>query len=70
MQAIAGSEQAHLCYTKKLASFSLQRDVVPSDLALIQALAAVSRSANGSVKGVMTELAKTDAFRKHIGAAP
>jgi len=70
MRAMAESEQAHLCYAKKLASFGMQRDVIPRDLALVKALAAVSRAANGSVKQVMTELVKNDAFRKHIGAAP
>jgi len=69
MQAIADGEQAHLCYAKKLASFSLQRDVVPRDIALVSALANVSRSANGSLKQVLTELVKSDAFRKHLGGA-
>jgi hypothetical protein len=70
MQAMADSEQAHLCYAKKLASFGMQRDVVISDLELIKALAAVSRAPNGSLKQVMTALVENDAFRTHIGAAP
>lgn len=65
MQAMADSEQAHLCYAKKLASFSLQRDIVASDEALVRALAQVSRSDSGSVKRVLTELVKTNAFRIH-----
>lgn len=65
MQAIADSEQAHLCYAKKLASFSLQRDIVESDAALVSDLAKVSRSDHGAVKDVLTELVKTDAFRIH-----
>ncbi|HEY0463684.1 MAG TPA: DUF1592 domain-containing protein [Polyangiaceae bacterium] len=65
LQAMAESEQAHLCYAKKLASFSLQRDIVDRDLSLVSALAAVSRGTNGSVKQVLTELAKNDAFRTH-----
>lgn len=65
MRAMAGSEQAHLCYAKKLASFSLQRDIVAGDAALVSDLAAVSRSEQGSVKEVLTELVKTDAFRIH-----
>ena len=31
-------------------------------------LAAVSRSANGSVKQILAELVKNDAFRTHTGA--
>ncbi|HYQ00196.1 MAG TPA: DUF1592 domain-containing protein [Polyangiaceae bacterium] len=69
MQAMADSDQAHLCYAKKLASFSLQRDIVPGDAALVRALAKVSRSDHGSVKDVLTELVKTDAFRIHAPGA-
>jgi len=65
MQAMAEGRQAHLCYAKKLASFSLQRDIVESDLALIGALAEVSRGTQGSLKQVLIELVKNDAFRKH-----
>jgi uncharacterized protein DUF1588/uncharacterized protein DUF1592/uncharacterized protein DUF1595/uncharacterized protein DUF1585/uncharacterized protein DUF1587 len=70
MQAMADSEQAHLCYAKKLASFSLQRDIVESDASLIRALAEVSRGAHGSVKEVLTELVKSKAFRTHDEGAP
>jgi hypothetical protein len=70
MQAMAKSEQAHLCYAKKLASFGLQRDIVPADVALIRALARISRAPDGSVKQIMTALVRTDAFRTHPGAAP
>jgi len=69
MQAMADSQQAHLCYAKKLASFGLQRDVTTSDLALIGALATTSRAANGSVKQVLTELVKSETFRAHNGGA-
>jgi hypothetical protein len=70
MRAMAESEQAHLCYSKKLASFSLQRDIVESDAALVSALASVSRSQDGSVKQVLTELVKNDAFRTHTPGTP
>jgi hypothetical protein len=65
MQAMADSQQAHLCYAKKLAGFSLQRDIADSDAALLDTLASVSRSKDGSVKQVLTELVKNDAFRIH-----
>jgi len=69
MHRMAESQQAHLCYTKKLASFSLQRDIVESDAALVSALAAVSHDQDGSVKQVLTELVKNDAFRTHTPGA-
>jgi hypothetical protein len=69
MQAIAGGEQAHLCYAKKLASFALQRDIVTADLPWLTKLASVSQGDTGSVKQVMLELAKSDAFRTHVGGA-
>jgi hypothetical protein len=69
MQAMASGNQAHLCYAKKLASFTLQRDMVESDLPLISALAKVSRG-DGSIKQVLTELVKNDAFRTHEEGAP
>jgi hypothetical protein len=49
MTAIADGEQAHLCYAKKLASFALQRDVVTTDMPLLDALAKVSMASTGSV---------------------
>lgn len=67
MHHMAEGEQAHLCYAKKLASFALQRDVIPSDLPLVEALAEVSRSANGSVKEMMLKLVTHEAFRTRVG---
>ncbi|XYH93786.1 DUF1592 domain-containing protein [Sorangium sp. So ce1128] len=67
MHHIAEGEQAHLCYAKKLASFALQRAVIPSDLPLVETLAEVSRGASGSVKEMMLELVKNEAFRTRVG---
>ncbi|XXX72943.1 DUF1592 domain-containing protein [Sorangium sp. So ce134] len=67
MRHMAEGEQAHLCYAKKLASFALQRDIVPSDLPLVETLAEVSRGASGSVKEMMIELVKNEAFRTRVG---
>jgi hypothetical protein len=66
MAAMANSQQTHLCYAKKLASFALQRDIVVSDLPLLTELASVSDA--GSAQQVMIELVKSDAFRKQGGA--
>lgn len=70
MQVMGDSEQAHLCYSKKLASFALQRDVIVADLPWLTKLATASRENGGSVKQVMVELAKSDAFRTRLGGAP
>ncbi|WP_437996164.1 DUF1592 domain-containing protein [Sorangium sp. So ce185] len=67
MHHMAAGEQAHLCYAKKLASFALQRDVIPADLPLVETLADVSRGASGSVKEMMLELVKDEAFRTRVG---
>lgn len=70
MQAMADSEQAHLCYSKKLASFGLQRDVVPSDVSWLSGLSTVSRAPGGSLQQVMLALVQSDAFRTHLGGTP
>ena len=66
MTAMANSQQAHLCYAKKLASYALQRDIVESDLPLLTELASVSDA--GSTQQVMAELVQSEAFRTHGGA--
>src|SRR4051812_37990477 len=68
MQAMAGSSDAHLCYSKKLASFGLQRDIVVSDLPWLLQLASLSRDHQGSIQELMLELIKSDAFRTRGGA--
>ena len=69
MQILATEDQAHLCYTKKLAGFGLQRNVVETDIPLITKLTATSKSGSGSVKQVMLDLVKQDAFRTRAGGA-
>lgn len=69
MQVLSTSEQAHLCYSKKLAGFALQRDMVETDLSLLAELATISESSSGSVKQVMVDLVKQDAFRIRSGGA-
>jgi len=68
MDAMANGQQAHACYSKKLASYGLQRDVVPADMPLVTDLATTSLSSR-SIKQVMLELVKQDAFRTHSGGA-
>lgn len=69
MNVMATEQQTHLCYSKKLASFGLQRDIVAADMPLLAELQSVSSSSGGSVKKIMLDLVKQDAFRTHSGGA-
>jgi len=69
MQVLAADDQAHLCYAKKLASYGLQRDMTEADLPLLAELASTSGTGHGSVKAVMLDLVKQDAFRVRSGGA-
>jgi len=70
MQVLASTPQTHTCYAKKLASYGLQRDVVVSDMPLLTALTSSSMAATGSVKQMIIDLVRNDAFRTHIGGTP
>ena len=70
MDVLASDEQTHICYAKKLAGFALQRDIVTTDLPWLTQLAATSRSDGGTVKRIIVELVKSDAFRTRLGGAP
>jgi hypothetical protein len=69
MQLIASGPQAHQCWSKKLASYALERDIVEAERPTIEALGAVSQASGGSFKQVMLALVKSDAFRTHVGGA-
>jgi len=69
MQAIANGQQAHACYAKKIASYGLQRDVVEADMPLLTTLASPSMSGGSSVKQMILDLVKQDAFRIRSGGA-
>jgi hypothetical protein len=62
MQVLAESQQTHMCYAKRLASYALQRNVVEADLPMLGQLAAASQTA-GSLKQVMLQLVEQDSFR-------
>jgi hypothetical protein len=70
MQVLASTPQTHDCYAKKLASFGLQRDVVAKDMPLISALTASSMGATGSLKQMIIDLVRNNAFRTHAGGTP
>jgi hypothetical protein len=69
MAIMAESRQAHACYSKKIASHALQRDIVERDVPTFDAMTAVSM-AGGSLKDVMLALVKDPAFRTRQGAEP
>ncbi len=67
MHLLADSAEAHECWSKKLVSYALERDVVDADQALVEELGAVSQASDGSLKQVMLALVQSDAFRTRIG---
>src|SRR5204863_1877907 len=67
MQVLAATSQTHTCYAKKLASYALQRDVVASDMPMLTSLTSASMAAGGSVKQLIIQLVRSDAFRTHGG---
>ena len=69
MQEIANGSQAHQCWSKRLASYALERDIVDAERPMVDALGAVSQASGGSLKQVMLALVKSDAFRTHVGGA-
>jgi hypothetical protein len=70
MQVLAATQQVHACYAKKLAGFAMQRDVVASDMPLLTTLASTSMASGGSVKQVILDLVKHNAFRTRTGGTP
>ncbi len=69
MQLIASSPEAHQCWSKKLASYALERDIVGTERPMVEALGAVSAASGGSLKQVMLALVQNDAFRTRVGGA-
>jgi hypothetical protein len=69
MQVLATEPQAHVCYSKKLASYGLQRDIVTADGPLLNAMATASASSGGSLKELTLALVRQDAFRIRAGGA-
>ena len=70
MQVLASTPQTHTCYAKKLASFGLQRDIVAGDMPLLNALTSSSMASTGSLKQMIVDLVRNDAFRTHVGGTP
>jgi uncharacterized protein DUF1592/uncharacterized protein DUF1595/uncharacterized protein DUF1588/uncharacterized protein DUF1585/uncharacterized protein DUF1587 len=69
MQVIANGPQAHQCWSKKLASYALERDIVEAERPTVEALGAVSQASGGSLKKVMLALVQSQSFRTHVGGA-
>ena len=70
MQVLASTPQTHTCYAKKLASYGLQRDIVASDMPLLNTLTSSSMASTGSLKQMIVDLVRNDAFRTHVGGTP
>jgi len=68
MTLMSESEQAHACYAKKLSSYALQRDIVVSDVGLLDTLKQKSLATN-SIKEVILELVANPAFNTRVGGA-
>lgn len=70
MELMASGSQAHQCWSKKMASYALARDIVEADRPLVESLSAVSQESGGSLKEVMLALVRSDAFRiRAVGGA-
>lgn len=67
MGLMADRTQVHQCWSKKMTSYALQRDLVEADRGLVQSLAQVSQAPSASLKQVMLALAASDAFRIRPG---
>jgi hypothetical protein len=63
MDIMANGKQAHQCYSKKIAGFAMQRDVIVSDMPLLEAMGTTSIGMSSSIKQVMLELVRHDAYR-------
>jgi hypothetical protein len=61
MNVLATDEQTHMCYSKRMASYALQRNITEADKPMLTTIAATS--ASGSVKKLITDLVKQEAFR-------
>jgi len=70
MQTLAETPQAHTCYAKKLASYALQRDIVVSDMPMLTALTSTSMASTGSVRQLVIDLVRNNAFRTRVGGTP
>jgi hypothetical protein len=67
MELIASGVQAHQCWSKKMMSYAMERDLVEAVRPLMDTLAATSAASAGSLKQVMVALAKSDSFRVRAG---
>jgi hypothetical protein len=68
MQILAGNAQAHQCYSKHVAGYALQRDIIESDRPLLESLGEVS--AGDSLKELAVSLVRDPAFRLRQEGTP
>lgn len=60
---MANGKQAHQCYSKKIAGFAMQRDIIVADMPLLETMGATSIATGSTIKQVMLELVRNDAYR-------
>jgi hypothetical protein len=63
MDIAANGKQAHQCYSKKIAGYAMQRFIVASDMPLLESMGTVSLAPGSTIKQVMLELVRNDAYR-------
>jgi hypothetical protein len=63
MDIMANGKQAHQCYSKKIAGFAMQRDIIISDMPLLETMGNVSLGMGSTIKQLMLELVRNDAYR-------
>ena len=68
MNILAESEQAHECYSKNMLQFMLARELTAADMPTVERLGSASMQSS-SIKELILELVKTDAFRMRTGGA-
>jgi hypothetical protein len=66
MDIMASGKQAHQCYSKKIAGYAMQRDIVIDDMPLLETLGNVSLNTGSSIKQIMLELVRNDAYRVRV----
>ena len=70
MEVMSTTQMAHSCFASHLAGYVLQRDIAPSDQALIDEIATSSLQPGSSMRQLMLELVTNPAFINRPGGTP
>jgi hypothetical protein len=69
MEVMASTEMAHACYANHVAGYALQRELAPSDAALVGDLMSASLTEGASVKQLLLDLVAHPAFSTRNGGS-